>query len=146
MTAAKITKQAPPVSRKEIEQFEQRNGISLPDSYKAFLLKTNGGEPTPDRLFIPGWSGQSTCVNHFLGIGQGGYYDLEASFQNAEDYIPDRFIPIAIDTGGNMLCTCTSGDSAGKIFFWDHEHPQGDAPSSLYEVASSVDELLEKLV
>src|SRR5205085_1486700 len=91
MAAIKMTKQGSPVSLEQIEQFELRNGVVLPDSYKRFLLRDNGGEPMPDRLVVPGWHGQSTAVNRFFGLNDGGSYDLETSLRNVEDYVPTGF-------------------------------------------------------
>lgn len=146
MPLVKITKQASPVSPERIKQFEQENGFLLPDAYKNFLLRSNGGEPTPDRLIVPGWRGKSTAVNRFFGLEEGGSYDLEASLHNVEDYVPSGFIPIAEDSGGNLLCLGTAGSQAGKVYFWDHEDAQGDDPRNLLEVACSLDELFDKLL
>ena len=146
MAIVHLTKQAPAVSRGEIEAFEKRQGISLPDAYKTFLLTTNGGEPTPDRLIISGWRGKSTCVSRFFGLSEGGHYDLEKSLSGVEDYVPTGFVPIAEDSGGNLLCLGIKDTHAGKVFFWDHEQPQGDDPRNLREVANSIDELLDKLI
>lgn len=43
------------ISMQDIEAFEENAGVSLPDDYKEFLLKNNGGYPvkltfTPDFL------------------------------------------------------------------------------------------------
>src|SRR5262245_36479259 len=109
MAAVTLTKQAAPVSPGQIEEFERRNGVVLPESYQAFLLRTNGGEPTPDRLVVPGWHGRSTCVSRFLALGEGGSHDLEKTLRGAEDYVPPGFVPIAEDSGGNMLLVGSSG-------------------------------------
>jgi len=146
MAVVNMTKQAPPVSSTQIEQFERRNGITLPEAYKAFLLRTNGGEPSSPHLIVPGWHGRSTGLSRFFGLGEGGNYDLEKSLSGAEDYVPSGFVPIAEDSGGNMLCLGISGHHAGKVFFWDHEVEQGDDPRNLHEVAGSIEELLEKLL
>ncbi len=146
MASVTITKQASPVSPEQIKRFEQENGLLLPDSYKNFLLRSNGGEPKPDRLVVPGWRGKSTAVNRFFGLGEGGNYDLETSLHNVEDYVPNGFMPIAEDSGGNLLCLGTTGSQEGKIYFWDHEEADGDDPHNLRELAESIDELLDKLL
>lgn len=146
MTTVKISNQGAPVSLEQIEQFERRNGIVLPDSYKTFLLCNNGGEPMPDRLLVPGWYGQSTAVNHFFGLGGDSSDDLETMLPNVEDYVPKGYVPIVDDPGGNLFCLHTGNSQHGAIYFWDHEELHGDDPRNLRKVAGSIDELLDKLL
>jgi cell wall assembly regulator SMI1 len=145
MNLVTIKAKTSPVSLAAIAEFERRTDITLPHSYREFLAKYNGGEPTPDRLLVQGWHGTSTCINCFFGLGEGGFYDLEESLENAADYIPPSTLPIASDSGGNMLCLKLSGDNAGSIYFWDHESPDGIDLKNLFAVAANIDELLGKL-
>ena len=146
MKSIRWMKQGPPVSNEQIGQFEVRNNLALDSSYKKFLLEINGGEPTPDRLLIPGWHGGSTAINRFFGLEEKGSYDLENSLQNVEEYVPSGFVPIGEDSGGNLLCLGTVGTYSGKVYFWDHEEVQGVNPQKLIEVAANFEELLDSLL
>lgn len=141
-----MNKQFASTSVERIERFERQFGLTLPADYKDFLLRNNGGEPTPDRLIVPGWNGGSTCVNRFFGFRDDNDCDLEKIYVNSADYIPPGFLPIAEDSGGNMLCLDVSGSQPGSILFWDHESPHGDDPLHLHALAAGIEALLEKLL
>jgi hypothetical protein len=143
---ANLSQQAQTTSIGRIQEFEQRAGVVLPDAYRAFLLRTNGGEPTPDRLLVPGWRGKSTSINRFFGLETGGQYDIERTLRGVGAYAPPGFVPMAEDTGGNLLLLGLNAQYLGKVFFWDHEEPRGDDPLKLREVAGSIDDLLDKLL
>jgi len=65
---ATITGSYPPMTLQDIEALESRKQLSLPDTYKAFLLRSNGGRPMPDGFEVPGWPGRSSSVGDFYGI------------------------------------------------------------------------------
>lgn len=57
--------------------------------------------------------------------------------------IPDNFLPIGDDFGGNIICISIRGNNFGKIYFWDHEEDtyEGEYPSyeNVHLVADSFD-------
>jgi hypothetical protein len=84
-------------------------------------------------------------VYRFLSLNDGGRFDLQEHLLGAREYIPAGFVPIALDSGGNMLLIRAAGASLGRVFFWDHEAARDD-PRNLYEVAGSVDEVIGRLL
>jgi len=131
----------------DIETFEAKNGLRLPESYKQFLLLTNGGQPkTKNALDIPSWPHKSTVINYFFGIDTGDTYDLVDNMRAYEGRAPKHCFPIADDVPGNMLCIELTGPGEGNVYFWDHEN-ESDHPSyaNMYLVANDVFELLDKL-
>ncbi len=146
MANVTFQKRVTPASQEQVTQFEKRNAVPLPASYRKFLTSVNGGEPTPDKLPVPGWRGNVTCVNRFYGLGEGGYYDLEKTLQGAEDYVPAGHLPIAEDSAGNLICMGIGGPAAGNIYFWDHEGPQNDDPANLIRLADDFDRFLDSLL
>src|SRR5438094_559990 len=97
------------LSPEQIQAFEKRTGVTLPESYRAFLLRSNGGHPVPCKFAIPKWHGRFSAINVFFGIQTGTSEDLEKQQERYSDRIPDSFLPIGIDSGGNRLCLGIKG-------------------------------------
>ncbi len=102
----------------KIVAFEIKCGFSLPEQYRKFLLKYNGGE-TPETSFKIGREG--TVIRAFYGIGH-----VEYSFSSIEELIPDflkkQFLPIAVDVFGNYIVIGLDEKKDGQIWFCDHEN------------------------
>lgn len=105
----------------EIEQLEKNYSISLPEKYKEFLLKYNGGD-TIDTTFkvekvrsdIHSFYGFS-LANHFSNFN----YLVEKGF--LEDFIENHYLPIAKDSFGNSILIGVGASTYNKIGFYDHE-------------------------
>ncbi len=139
------------VSLKEIEDVEMRNSISYPESYKKFLLQSNGGEPVINVFEIPNWIGARSCVNVLFGIHDEEYDNLEEYADSLAGRLPKGFVPIGDDPGGNLLCIGTEDEYRGKIYFWDHEDELDEEGlskmdmSNMYWLANDIFEFLDKL-
>jgi hypothetical protein len=148
----KIENDFPSTTATALTELEGRLGFELPEPYRRFLLRTNGGQPTPDRLFVPGWHGKSTCLAWFYGVQGGPHYDLAANAERMAEWLPDGFVPIGEDSGGNCVCLATKAPHSGRVYFWDHEsRMQEDGTpkrtvESLFEIAPSFEALLASLV
>ncbi|MDN8541951.1 SMI1/KNR4 family protein [Erwinia sp. DT-104] len=135
------------VSEKEIFDIESQHAIKLPDSYKDFLKKHNGGYPQPDGFdFADGSDGSS--IDKFLEISSSKSESLIEYFRNYKDRIPENYFPIAKDPGGNLiLIEINSGGD--NVYYWDHENEaeDGDKPGmdNMHLIASSFDNFLNNL-
>lgn len=98
-----------------ISNVERKYGITLPSQYKNFLYKYNGGY-TPKTKFRVGRI--SSDIRGFFGVG-----DVKLNLESLEldDWIRQKFFPIACDSFCNYIVIGLCGDDAGKIFFCDHE-------------------------
>ena len=138
-------------SREEIQQFEARRKVKLPDDYKLFLLDSNGGAPDPRTFEVPGWPFEGSALDFFYGIHDKKSSRLDRACEVYTDRIPADLIPIARDAFGNVVCIGWKGKRRGKIYFWDHENELDDQGSSrqdygnVYLVANSLGEFLGKL-
>ncbi len=102
------------ISVNDILEFEIKNKLQLPNSYKKFILKNNGG-----------YTGNLTYEQEFT---IGSFYSIkygESTIDNTinilqiiEDTLPPIFIPIADDWGGNIYCISKKD---GKIYLWFHD-------------------------
>ncbi len=100
----------------EILNFEKIIGKQLPTDYRKFLIKNNGGRPTPN-IFKTLRGEYETDVQFLFGITNGNY-DLRENFQELKHHIPFEFIPIAIDSGGNFVLLDLNTQ---EICFFDSE-------------------------
>lgn len=140
------------VSIDEIRKFEDCKKIKLPNSYVKFILETNGGQPSPNCFDIPEAPGKLFAVDLFYGIDvKSSYGDLENAMDLFQGRIPESFIPIGDDPGGNILCLGIVTPYVGKIYIWDH-HDELDRRglskmdmSNMYWVADDIYELINKL-
>lgn len=129
----------------QIEQFEERNNLKLPNKYRLFLLQWNGGYTEPSQFMISEEQGPSV-VNVLNGIGDM-YDNLDKVIDIYEYRLPEGFIPIGDDPGGNVLCIGTKEPYNENIYFWDHEeeHENPEDMSNMYFLASDILEFLDKL-
>ncbi len=112
----------------EIDEFEKKIGKKLPNEYKEFLIKNNGGYPT-EIMFTPNFIeinpftleklNQATDVERFFSLN-------EVSFEYEdildESYIPPEYIPFARTSFGNLFLICVDlGKKYGSIYFANHD-------------------------
>ena len=134
-----ITEVGPPLDQSEVTKLEQGVTGPLPAVYREFLLRYNGGRPSPDTVTIGDAPSGPTDVQVFFGIG------IEENTSNILWNI-DRFavqvprhslVPIACDSGGNIFFIDAATEK-GRIFYydWTNEEP------TLYEIAPGFEEFL----
>lgn len=142
----------------DISAFEKRIGYLLPEDYKEFLLKTNGGSFDCYKVIDTERFGKTSpeMVDLIYGLNSESYSDLDDKFNtyHIEDKrMPDGLIPIAGDPGGNHFCIALGEGKNGEIYFWDHElEVEFDSPEqakNYYEncffVCGSFSEFLQKI-
>jgi cell wall assembly regulator SMI1 len=138
-----IEEEGRPVDESEVVQLERALGTQLPDSYRRFLMRTNGGIPTPDVIDIVGMPGSPTDVQVFFGIDRGvESSNLLWNFRLLSRRIPNcRILPIGCDSGGNIFCLELTGNDAGNVMYF----ALGKSDATLYFVATSFEAFLEKI-
>lgn len=142
----KITGAETPVSSEALAQVEIRLDIHLPDQYRQFLLKHNGGKPTPDLFECA--DGGGSFIHKFLAIHEGPYDNFEQKSLSfwADKAMPDNILPIACDAFGNYVCLSVSGADTGSVYFWNHEErPRKASYKNLCLIAESFDQFLASL-
>jgi SMI1-KNR4 cell-wall len=144
-----------PLDPQAVQKAEQLIGGPLPDAYKQFLQKYNGGRPEPTGFSIT-WSGQEWAdgwsvdmVHVLLGFKPDDPIDFFHYLDMFMGRVPVDTVPVGCDPGGNLLLLGFAGPNAGKVFFWmrDYEVEEGQVPdySNVGFVASSFSEFLEGL-
>lgn len=111
MITFKVSKSDPAIGNADIKNLERIVGRSLPDAFKKFYIKCNGGVPSKDwwdssdeyepmrikrfKAIAPENSVNATDTK-FLG---GCYITM-----TQKEVIPKTLLPFAIDDGGNFFC------------------------------------------
>jgi len=139
------------INMNDIENFEVGYSLSLPEDYKQFLLKYNGGEPNK-YLFKDKKLG-TLVLNVFYGINiEDSYDELNNVIKTYKGRIHSSFIPIGDDPGGNQFVLGIKGKFKDKVYFWDHntelendEFSENVLPGNMYLLANSFDEFIGKL-
>lgn len=133
----------PNITPGQIGDLETRIGKLLPDEYREFLLKYNGGMPDQDVnvVDIPNLPGSPTDVHVFLGIDRGfDSSNIEWNIETINTYHPAcGFIPIAYDTVGGLFCL--RGNNNYDVIYCDLGAPS----CPCYPVASSFRSFLGRL-
>ena len=116
-----------PVPENEIADLEQTLEASLPDPYRNFL-KTFGAsrfrvmvEFKPVTNLPASISDDGTgSINIFYGASAHTPYDLAGEYELYKDRMPEGFLPIGDDGGGDQICMLVAGEKAGGVYYWDH--------------------------
>lgn len=143
-----IEEPARQLTDEDIKKLERKLAVSLPDKYKQFLLRYNGGRPVPDCFPIKGLPNNPYGgIQVFFGIDREiESSNLDEKHEVFEGRLPKELIPIASDGSGDILCLSLGGENEGQVLFWDY-YGELNPPTfeNLYFVANSFQELLDGL-
>ena len=110
-----ITNTGTKINEETIKVIESFIQAKLPDEYRDFLLKYNGG--IPDKIIF-----NISALAFFHKVNSSDYYsDFVVAYHTYIVRIPKGFIVVASDVGGNNILLGLEGKDRGKIYFWDHE-------------------------
>jgi hypothetical protein len=137
-----------PLSEAEIEKFEKEIGHRLPSQYRDFLLRHNGGWPSPCVFVLP--DGRKVALSYFLFLNASDgetYGDLRSNSLTFSGRVPNDLLPIA--NCASLLCIGLYGENEGQIFYWDQEaeaeSEEKPTYDNVYKVADTFNELLAML-
>lgn len=111
---------APPSA---VDRLERRIGRSLPDDYRSFLLRQDGG-----------WMQMNDgAVKEILGVRDDASYNasLWRALDTFNERVPNWLLPVARDEYGNLYALSLRQQDFGSVWFWDHEEEadEGEPPS-----------------
>jgi cell wall assembly regulator SMI1 len=118
----------------DIEVIESQINLNFPKEYREHLLKYNGGQCIPNIFeFNENNRIMNSDIDWFLAIYDGEYdnllrYILPLKIERKR--LPTHILPIAHDSGGNLICISCGNNDYGCIYFWDHE---SEIDYSLYD-------------
>jgi hypothetical protein len=133
-----------PVQETDLQEVEKKLGLKLPSIYRCFLLKHNGGEPTPDGLQLSIFDlreEHERDPNDFITIDD--FYDtnrlLEAWGYTRIIFEGDTLLPIADVAGSMLICVGFGQRNADQIVYWHMDF-------GFVYITDSIDNFLNLLV
>lgn len=134
--AVEVHDSGPPVTTDDLHAFAQRQGITLPESYRAFLLCHNGGRPVPGHLVQT--SGEGSLVADVRSLfpllpemadagHSTGIETLDAACRAArQQRVPPSLLPVGrVDVAGQPrsaqpnLWLALEGPHVGQLSLFD---------------------------
>lgn len=140
------------IKEEDILIIQNHLNCELPEDYRSFLLKYNGGYPKEDTFPVieelaPG---EVFCgIDRFLEINSNTVNDFRIVNSTLKNRIPKELICIARAVCGDKICLCVKGKNYGKVYFWDHnwEAEEGEEPTydNVYLIANSFEDFINSL-
>ena len=133
-----------PLSQDDIQQFESRHKLQLPDDYRAYMLQHNGGMPW--MVYFQSASGDEYALTQLHSIGCDHPYDLDNQCR-CHDWpaaYKEGTIVIGRDCAGSEFLMATRGKEAGSIYFLNRE-PTLRPKGRVARIASSFSEMMDNL-
>lgn len=134
---------------------EQRWHVTLPEDYRNFLTKYNGGVPNEKSVVCNNHSYAVTrflCVLEHYKDSQFGWYDISVVVSQIEERLTDNLdligvevLPIAELFAGDYVCLDYRADKNNpSICVWSHEESDEFDPVT-YKVADSFTDFIAML-
>ena len=138
-----------PTNIEEIKKFEELIQAKLPEDYKQFLLKHNGGHPIRDAFkLIPTINEKNAEVgiSRFYALYDGDVSNITTKFQGTRGQIPDKLLPIAYGDLGK-ICLGIKGEYYNKLYYWTTNYSfwAVDDYNYLYLIANSFTDFINGL-
>jgi hypothetical protein len=117
------------LSLEEIQEFEKKNNVKLPQEFVNFYLKYNGGIPTHE--YYNGYA-----LIYYMPIKYGdevNRIDYKIISLKDAELLPERFIPFSYDSGGWYFALDLNEANYGAVYVirndMGDDHPVFVAPS-----------------
>lgn len=126
-------------TEESIEELEEFLGFLLPEDYKEFLSKYNGGTSKVrySKFFVKELN-HEIPLDVLYGIGVTRTFDLSECFEEfEEDMLPNSLI-IGDDPSSGLIVLITDTENHG-VHYWDHSFyfPQSSEEENTYKIADS---------
>ncbi|WP_171645661.1 SMI1/KNR4 family protein [Paenibacillus phytorum] len=120
-----------PISLENIQEVEKRYAFKLPNDYKDFLLKYNGGNPSPNVMFTTKNGILTSYLISVLPLFDWEVPSLVSNFLffNKERKLLANIITIGHDPLRNLVCISVAGNDSGFVYYWDFMNDDCDKPS-----------------
>jgi len=126
----------------DLDVLESEVGTALPHQYRKFLLKSNGGQPSPGHISVNGVYGGFTDVQFFLGIRMREYsLNISWATKQIQIMLAMRVVAIAWDSSGCAFAIMFNEEGGHCIVYVDlivESRP-------IYDVAPNFDAFIAKI-
>lgn len=106
----------------------------ISETFEEFLKRYNGG--VFDECVYPDTQEGPVVASTFFPVSSTEDESINRQLAYFRDEVGDQYIPFASDPGGNYFLVGCASESAGTVYFWNHETRR------IFEVASSFDDFL----
>jgi hypothetical protein len=135
------------VSEPQIDRLEQSLDVKLPEDYRSFLLRTNGGKPHP--AFFP-VQGHKTIhygrLDSLFGVGRPvKQSNIDWNYKNLIGQLPNYHFPIGITPEEDMVTLSLGRLDAGRIYFWIRAEYNVAGDNEAYFVAGDFSKFLDSI-
>ena len=133
-----LDESGPRITVDELAMAEDTLGYALPDEYRRFLLRHNGGRPAPEFFPIEGLDKNPYgAMKMFFGIGHAEEScDLLSNADVMAGMLPEGLLPIGCDNSGSLVCLGVYGEYQDRVLFWDY-YDDGPPEERLYSIADT---------
>ena len=108
----------PTLTEAALTDCESKLGVTLPPDYRSFLLRYNGGRPSPDVVDVPDDPQAPTDIQVFFGVGRQKGSDLVENYEWLQELGEGiEMLPIATDSFGNFFCLRLSGAGEASVVY-----------------------------
>ena len=104
----------PPITLSDIQEFEAAKGLTLPEDYKAHLLRYNGAEVESIEVYF-GVPDDGINFSYFHPLKYG-----DSILVDTEDYLPEKHITIGCTSTG-YLAMSLAEEAYGHIYVYYSE-------------------------
>lgn len=131
----------PAASMEKLADLEKRLGVTLPESYRAYLGVQDGGT-------LGGYNNHG--IEIILGIGDVPKWSSLWYLLDIEgDVIPKGYIPVGTDAGGSLFLLAVAGQDRGSVWYQSSELEEDDSgvvsPVTFERLADSWDAFLTSI-
>ncbi len=136
-----------PLTEKQVERVERELDVKLPEDYRNFLLRHNGGRPRPDFFAIMGHKTLlSGRVEQLFGVGRPAKEsNVDWHYKNLIGQLPNYHFPIAAANDGDMVTLSLGKLDADGSTIGSAPNIMSRGDNEAYFVAGSFDKFLASL-
>lgn len=111
------------ISENDLIKFENDKSLKLPEEYRKFLLKHNGGYWPEKNSFNFINRADGSDIQYFYGVNLPNkekecYTSLDQNANSSGEDFPSKYLAIGTDSGGNQILLNIEN---GQVCFCDHE-------------------------
>jgi hypothetical protein len=108
-------------SEEAVRKLEKDFRIKLPEDYRDFLIRDNGGSVTGGHLYVRDLE-EDMPMGYFFGLGiKKGFADITEINEEYGDDIPKKSLLIGTDVGSGFILLVADGKNDG-IWYYDHTY------------------------
>ena len=143
----KIENQGQQIFKKDIDRLEDITFSNLPVEYKDFLIKFNGGCPTPESFDVNSHAEKTFDVHAFFGINlEIESNNLQWIFDEYKNRIPPYLFAIGGTDTSDLICLDLTSYNHGKIVFWDSfDEKDSSYTGNIHDIAENFNTFLNQL-